>query len=135
MAGKCLSCGGKQVGVHVIERVIILAFIVLFTSVAGFFIYLLVVWIVGRRRLHEPLTRQQLGIDLLLLAGGLGFLAFALLFVMFGQESHDIALPSDVAQGLKVAMIALGASSVAIVFCGVAILLADRFLHLPDRSV
>lgn len=120
---------------HMIERVIALALIVLCTSVAGFFLYVLVVWVVGRRRLHEPFTWQQLGIDLLLLAGGMGFLAFALLFVTFGQESHDIALPSDVAQGLKVAMIALGASSVAIVLGGVAILLTDRFLHAPDRPI
>ena len=118
-----------------IERVIALALIVLCISAAGFFFYLLVVWIVGRRRLHEPFTWQQFGVALLFLAGGLGFLAYALLFVMFGQESHDIALPINVVQGLKVAMMALGASSVAIVICGVAILLTDRFLHSPNRPI
>ena len=118
-----------------IARVVALAAIVLCTSAAGFFFYLLVVSIVGRRRLHEPFTWQQLSIDLCFLAGGLGLVAYALLFVMMSQDSHFIALPIDVAQGLKITMIALGASSVAMVICAVAIILADRFLHHTDRSV
>ena len=65
---------------HVIERVIALALVVLFTSASGFFFYLLVVWIVGRRGLHEPFSWQQFGIDLCCLAGGLGFLAHAQLY-------------------------------------------------------
>lgn len=117
-----------------IERVIVLAAVVLLTTVAGIFFYLLIVSISGRRRLCEPLTWKQFAINLCFLAGGFGFLAYALFFVMIGQESHDIARPSDVAQGLKVAMILLGTSSVAIVIGAVAILLADHFLHSPDRS-
>lgn len=101
---------------------------------SSFFFYLLVVWIVGRRGLHEPFSWQQFGVDLCFLAGGLGFLAYALLFVRFGQDSHDITLPVDVAQGPTAAMIALEASSVAIVICVVGILLAVRFLYRPDRS-
>ena len=130
---------GEWVGVHVIEHVIehviILACIALCISVANFFFYLLVVSIVGRRRLREPVTWEQFSIDMFFLSGGLGLLAFALLFVMLSQDSHDIAVPTELAQVLKVAMIALGASAVAMAICAVAILLADRFLHPPDRPI
>ncbi|HEX5547115.1 MAG TPA: hypothetical protein VFX24_06865 [Ktedonobacterales bacterium] len=61
-----------------IQRVIALALPVLCTGVAGFFFYLLVVWIVGCRGLHEPFSWQQFGIDLCFLAGGLGFLPLSL---------------------------------------------------------
>jgi hypothetical protein len=126
---------GEQIGVRMIERAITLACIVLCMSVAGFFFYVLAVSIVGHRRLREPLTWEQFAINLCFLAGGLGFLAFALLFVIFSQEGHDIVAPIEVAQALKVAMIVLSASSVAIAIGAVAILLADHFLHRPGRSI
>ena len=124
----------KQVGDRVIERVIVLAAIVLLTTVAGIFFYLLIVSISGRRRLREPLTWKQFAIDLCFLAGGFGLLAYALFFVMIGQDNHDIAVPFAVAQAMKVVAIVLDASSVVIVIGAVAILLADRFLHPPERS-
>lgn len=118
-----------------IARVVALAITVLVTSAAGFFFYLLVVSITGRRRLREPFTRQQLSIDLFFLSGGLGFSAYAMLFAMISQDSHYIAMPTEVAQWLKVAMVVLGASSGAISICAAAILLADHFLHPPDRAI
>ncbi len=131
---RAVVTSGEQVGVPVIERVIVLAVILLSTSFAGFLFYLLAVWIAGRHRLHEPFTLQQLGIDALLLAGGLGFLAYALHFVMFGQDAYDIAFPAGVAQGLNVAPAVLSLSSVPFAICGVGFMVVDYFLHLPNRS-
>ena len=108
---------GRAGRVLVLERVIVLAAIVFTISVAALFLYLLVFWIIGRRRLREPFTLQQFGVDLLLLAGRLGFLASALQFVMLDQDVYDLALPTEVTQGLNVALAELAASSATIVIC------------------
>jgi hypothetical protein len=95
---------------------------------------LFAVGIVGLRRLREPVTLRDLGVQLALLSAGLVTRCLALGVVRGGEDVAYIALPAGVTQGLAVAAAVLGLLAVAIGVCGVGLMAVDYFLHPPNRS-
>lgn len=104
------------------ERVILLAVIIIAVSFSGLFLYIFAAGIVGLRRLRKRVTLNDIGVELELLTGGLIFIVCALQGVSLSQDTHLIALSAEIMQKLSAVTTMLVLSSAATAICGVIML-------------